>query len=333
MRHTLLIKKSDNDGRLALIPEYLQSEWTIEIGDAEDARDFASKFARADAMISMNWKASFGTSTKLKLLQLPGAGTDDIDFASIPGSASVCNAFEHEIGISEYVLAAMLHWEIGIASMDQNLRRDDWSGSYLCGPRHGELHGKTIGVVGYGHIGMEVARRARAFGMRVIACTRTPRLDPFADRVSGMDQLGELLGASDYVVIGLPLDESTRGLFNAPRFAQMKSTAVIINVARGPIIDEQALFDACRANTIGGAIIDTWYQYPQQGERMCVPATLPFRDLPNVVMTPHASGWTEGLRPRRCRIMAENLNRLARGEPLINVVKQPTTEHPTMGTT
>jgi phosphoglycerate dehydrogenase-like enzyme len=323
---TLLIKKIDHDDRLTLIPRYLRTEWTIEVADADEARDWSHKLARADAVISMNWTAAFGPAPKMRLLQLPGAGTDAIEFSAVPNSATVCNAFEHEIGISEYVLAAMLHWEIGITKLDQNLRNDDWTGSHLCGPRHGELYEKTVGIVGYGHIGKEVARRARSFGMRVIACTRSPRPDPLAERVSAMDQLGELLRAADYVVIGLPLDATTSGLIGATALAQMKPTGVIINVARGPVIDEQALYEACRNRIIGGAVIDTWYQYPAQGERRGTPGRFPFHQLANLVMTPHASGWTEGLRPRRSKIMADNLNRLARGEALINVVQAAQTE-------
>jgi phosphoglycerate dehydrogenase-like enzyme len=107
------------------------------------------------------------------------------------------------------------------------------------------------------------------------------------------------------------------------QLARMKSTAVIINVARGALIDERALFDACKEKRIGGAVIDTWFKYPRDANQVADPSNLPFRELDNVIMTPHASGWTEGLRPRRCRMIAANLDRLARGEPLVNVVRQP----------
>jgi phosphoglycerate dehydrogenase-like enzyme len=324
MPSTLLIKRADNDGRLSLIPELLRSEWTIEISDPDDTADFSVKLARADAMISMNWSPAFGNAPRLRLLQLPGAGTDDITFENVPPHTSVCNVFEHEIGIAEYVLAAMLHWEINVARMDRDLRSNNWSGSYLCGPRHGELHGKTLGIIGFGHIGREVARRARAFGMHITVCTRTPRLDILADQIFPMASLADLLGAAHYVVVALPLDASTRGLIDAAQLAQMRRDGVIINVARGAIINEAALFEACSAGQIGGAIIDTWYQYPKQGQTSAIPSKFPFRELANVTMTPHASGWTDGLLPRRCRAIAENLNRLARDEPLINVVRAAT---------
>jgi len=318
----LLIKNVDNDGRLALIPEFLETSWTIEVANHEDRKELERKLADADAMISMNWARNMPLAPKLKLLHLPGAGTDDIAFDTVPAQAAVCNVFEHEIGIAEYVLSAMLQWEIRIPRMDAALRRGEWYGSHLSGPRHGELYGQTLGIIGYGRIGREVATRARAFGMNILACSRTPRAaDEFVGRVAGMDGLPALLAAADFILLALPLDASTAGIIGTGELESMKPTAVIINVARGALIDERALFDACKNRRIGGAIIDTWYRYPRQGETESAPGNLPFRELDNIIMTPHASGWTEGLRPRRCRLIAENLDRLTKGEPLVNVVR------------
>ncbi|MBC8007779.1 MAG: NAD(P)-binding domain-containing protein [Prolixibacteraceae bacterium] len=321
----LLIKNVDNDGRLALIPEFLETSWTIEVANHEDRTELGHKLEDADAMISMNWPGNMPRAPALKLLHLPGAGTDDIAFDSVPAQAAVCNVFEHEIGIAEYVLSAMLQWEIAIPRMDAALRRGEWYGSHLSGPRHGELYGQTLGIIGYGRIGREVATRARAFGMNVLACSRTPGPgDGLVKQVEPMGKLDELLATSDFVLLALPLDSTTAGLIGRERIAKMKPTAVIINVARGALIDENALYEACREQRIGGAVIDTWYRYPAQGETRSDPSSLPFRDLDNVIMTPHGSGWTKGLLPRRCRLIAQNLDRLARGEPLVNVVRQPT---------
>ena len=320
----LLIKQEDNDGRLALIPEYVTTDWKIAVANQKDRKELEGELAQADAMISMSWPKNMPAAPNLRLLHLPGAGTDDIAFDAVPAQAAVCNVFEHEIGIAEYVISAMLQWVIGIPRMDAALRRGEWYGSYLNGPRHGELHGQTLGLVGYGHIGHEVAKRARAFGMRLLACSRTPRPgDGLVDEVASMEQLDALLAKSDFVLLALPLDASTAGLINADRIAMMKAGAFIINVARGALIDEKALFEACRDHRIGGAAIDTWYRYPAQGEGGGDPATLPFRDLDNVIMTPHGSGWTQGLLPRRCRRIAQNLDNLARGLPLLNVVRAP----------
>lgn len=318
----LLIKKVDDDGRLALIPDYLQTDWTIEAADHDDKTELARKLATADAMISMSWPRDMPPAPRLKLLHLPGAGTDDIAFEALPTQTAVCNVFEHEIGIAEYVLSAMLQWVIGIPRMDAALRRDQWYGSHLTGPRHGELYGQTLGIVGYGRIGREVAARARAFGMEVLACSRTPRDgDGLVPQVEPMAKLDLLLARADFLLLALPLDSSSAGIIGARQLERMKPRAFLINVARGPLIDEQALYEACRDRRIGGAAIDTWYRYPPQGRLHAEPASLPFRNLDNVIMTPHASAWTEGLRPRRCRLIARNLDRLSRGEPLLNVVR------------
>jgi phosphoglycerate dehydrogenase-like enzyme len=321
----LLIKNVDNDGRLALIPDFVETSWTIDVANSDDRKDLERKLADADAMISMNWPKEMPPAPKLKLLQLPGAGTDDIAFDAVPAQAAVCNVFEHEIGIAEYVLSVMLQWVIGVPRMDAALRRGEWFGSHLSGPRHGELYGQTLGIVGYGRIGREVAKRASAFGMQVLACSRTQGIgDGLVEHVEPMGQLDDLLAKSDFVLLALPLDNSTVGLMHRERFAKMKSTALIINVARGALIDEAALYEACRDRRIGGAAIDTWYRYPTPGTKRGDPSSLPFRELDNVIMTPHGSGWTEGLLPRRCRLIAQNLDHLARGEALVNVVRIPT---------
>jgi phosphoglycerate dehydrogenase-like enzyme len=259
----------------------------------------------------------------LKLLQLPGAGTDGIELDKVPAATSVCNVYGHDIGIAEYVMAGILEFTIGLRALDRALRQDRWTGSHVCGPRHGELFGQTLAIVGYGRIGREVARRARAFGMSVIACSRTAKVnDEFAERVDAMDQFDQLLGEADFIVVAAPLTAATQGLVNETAFAKMKSSAVIVNVARGAIIDEAALYQALKTKRIAGALIDTWYHYPKQGTDYREPASLPFRDLDNLIMTPHASGWTNNLTARRCQSIADNLNRLARGQGLINVVKQ-----------
>ena len=319
----LIVKSSDADGRYDSLARFLTTAWEVEIVDVSVPAVYARALADADAMISMVWTRDMPSAPRLKLIHLPGAGTDEIDFAALPPYTSVCNAYEHEIGISEYVLAAMLEWEIRLQRMDAAMRRDEWYGSWLCGPLHGEIYGKTLGIVGYGRIGQEAARRARAFGMEVVSCSRTARAgDGLVASVLPMSELHGLLSASDYVLISLPLDAATRGAIDAAALAAMRPDGVIINVCRGAVIDEEALYTALRDKRIGGAVIDTWYRYPERGQRYQSPSRFPFRELDNVLMSGHASAWTTGLLPRRCRIIAQNLDRTARGEPLINCVRQ-----------
>lgn len=319
----LVIKQIDNDGRLGYLPQFLDPGWHIEVAESRDPGAFAAAMRDADAIVSIAWTLNDPPAPALRLLQLPGAGSDGIALDALPPRATLCNCYEHEIGIAEYVLCVMLEHAIGIRRMDAGLRSGDWSGSYLCGPVHGELYGKTLGIVGYGRIARETVHRAQAFGMRVTACSRRARRADNVD-VRGMEQLETMLARCDYVLVAAPLTPETRGVIGAAQLAAMKPSAFLINVGRGPVIDEHALYDALKARRIAGAAIDVWYQYPAQGTRSAQVSALPFEELDNLVMTPHASAWTDGLLPRRNRAIADNLNRLIRGEPLDNVIHSPT---------
>ncbi|MFQ5785896.1 MAG: 2-hydroxyacid dehydrogenase [Alphaproteobacteria bacterium] len=316
----LLIRGSKARARAAMIARHLTTDWTVAAWGADEP---PAALADADALLAMHYDAAMPPAPKLRLLQLPGAGFDAIDFAAVPASAAICNVYGHETGIAEYVFAAMLEWVTGLSRMDARLRAGDWRDSlFLDGPVHGELAGATLGLVGYGHIGREVARRARAFGLRVIAATRSPeKRDDNVDAIGGMETLGAMLGEADFVVVACPLVDQTRGLIGAAELAAMKPTAVLINVARGAVVDEDALYAACRERAIAGAVIDVWYRYPERPGEPVMPSKHPFQTLDNVYMTPHASGWTEGLMVRRAHTIAANLDRLARGEPLRNLLR------------
>jgi phosphoglycerate dehydrogenase-like enzyme len=140
------------------------------------------------------------------------------------------------------------------------------------------------------------------------------------DQVFPLTELHEFLGSADFILASLPLLPQTTGIIGQAELAAMRPDGVILNVGRGGVIDEQALFNALAERRIGGAVIDTWYRYPPAPGVTTRPSTLPFHELPNIVMTPHMSGWTTGTIRRRRETMARNINRLARGEPLMNVV-------------
>jgi len=159
--------------------------------------------------------------------------------------------------------------------------------------------------------------------MRILAVRRNiPDMPPpGVERMATLDAIDDILGEADFVAITLPLANETRALFNADRFDRMKPSAYLINVARGEIVDEQALFDALSQRRIAGAALDVWYRYPNAaGPTM--PSALPFHELANVIMTPHASGWTEGMLEARARVIAENIERTARGERPLHAIEQ-----------
>jgi phosphoglycerate dehydrogenase-like enzyme len=213
----------------------------------------------------------------------------------------------------------------GFARVDAKLRQGTWESQWALGvpppAPSPELAGKTLGILGYGRIGHELARRARAFDMRVCAIRRDVAA---ADAeglalLGGPEKLDEVLQRADYLAVTLSLNDATRGLLGTRELALMKRSAVLINVARAEIVDEDALHDALARGAIGGAALDVWYRYPRE-PGPTLPAGRPFHELPNVLMTPHVSGWTEGMMDARARVIAENIGRAGRGEPPLNAV-------------
>jgi len=301
----------DAPAEIAVLPVVLASE------------AHRAAYAVADVLVTNRFGAE-PAPTRLRLLHAPAAGTDGIRIAALPPGAILCNCFGHEQAIAEYVVAALLARCVPLADADARLRQGDWA--YWAGDparAHRELSELTLGLLGFGHIGKAVAACARAFGMRVVVANRSPvPASPLFDRLFTLHDR-EFWSAADAIVVSLPLTEETRGFVGREALASMRRDAVILNVGRGPVIDEAALYAALSERRIGGAVIDTWYRYPSPAEPNPTPAALPFHTLPNVVMTPHMSGWTSGTIRRRRALVARNVNRLATGEPLENVVREP----------
>ena len=195
--------------------------------------------------------------------------------------------------------------------------------SRLADSPHGEIWGRAVGILGYGRIGREVAKRAVGFGCKVIAANRSPIADPApAEEVFPLAELDRMLPQCDALVIAAGLAPETRGLIDAHRLALMKPTALLVNIARAAIVDEEALYAALRDGRLAGAALDVWWQTWSGAHPDVRPSRLPFHELPNVLMTPHCSGFTEGTAERRWSAVAGNLDRFAAGEPLENVVLQ-----------
>ena len=288
-----------------------------------DEAGIAGKLADVDALVTLGFTREMAAAAgRLKLVQVPGAGLDRIDRSALAASTALANVYGHEVGIAEYALGAMLALTRQFGRLDAALRRGTWDSQWAVGvpppPPWPELAGKTLGILGYGHIGQALARRARAFDMTVLATRRTPVPDAGV-LVRGPDALDDVLARADYVVITLPLSAETRGLLGARELGRMKRGAILVNVARAEIVDEDALYEALAARTIAGAALDVWYRYPKTTEP-APPARRPFHGLDNVLMTPHVSGWTEGMLDARARLIAENVQRIARGEPPRNLI-------------
>jgi phosphoglycerate dehydrogenase-like enzyme len=205
------------------------------------------------------------------------------------------------------------------------LRNGEWESQWAIGtlapPLWPELAGKTLGILGFGHIGEALARRAHAFDMQVCAIRRQAQssIPHGVSFIGGPDRLDDVLRQSDYLAITLSLSAETRGLLDARRLGLMKSSAHLINVARAEIVDETALYRALATGGLAGAALDVWYRYPAAAGPV-MPSSQPFHELPNVIMTPHVSGWTEGMLQARAKVIAGNIERIARGALPLNAV-------------
>ncbi|HEU5383078.1 MAG TPA: D-2-hydroxyacid dehydrogenase [Ktedonobacteraceae bacterium] len=268
---------------------------------------------------------------RLRWVQLYSAGPDHILSHPLFASPVIFTTTSgiHAIPIAEYVFTMVLAWFHRLPRMIEWQQRRAWPDrserfSLFAGE---ELRGKTLGIVGYGSIGRELARLAAAFGMRILAMQRgSTRRDPgFAlpgvgdqagalpERYYAPDELHSMLGECDVVVLAVPLTAQTRGMFDEAAFRALKPSAFLVNIARGDICDEGALLRALREQTLGGAALDVFQQEP-------LPADHPLWSLPNVFISPHASGLTQLYEERAATVFEENLHRYIAGESLYNLV-------------
>jgi phosphoglycerate dehydrogenase-like enzyme len=291
-----------------------------------DEVEIVPRLADVDVLVTMVFTAEMAAvCRRLKLVQVPGAGLDRIESSALPTGTWLANAYGHEVGIAEYVMGAMLALTRDFTHLDARLRQGYWDSQWAVSvpppAPWPELAGKVMGILGYGRIGQCIAQRARAFDMVIWAIRRDLTQSNTHDLafLGGPDALDEIMTHADYLAITLPLSEATRGLIGDRELRLMKPTALLINVARAEIIDESALYRALAQRRIAGAVLDVWYQYPK-GSGPTFPAQQAFHALPNVLMTPHVSGWTEGMLEARARLIAENIHRVVRGEPPVHLI-------------
>ncbi len=293
---------------------------TFAVADPDDAQRRDAMLAMADVLVSGRFTADMGRVCKrLRLLVCPAAGTEFIDRAALPPGALVVNGSGHELTMAEYAIGCLIALRQHLFESDAAMRRGEWRYGFYGGVVE-ELYGSNLGMVGFGRIGHEIATRAAAFGMRCAAVT----LHPGRPRAGSTDleflgglevasDVDRLVGWADELVLCCELSPLTRGLLDARRFGLMKSSALLVNVARGPVAVEQDLYDALASKRIAGAAIDVWYQYPDRPGEKRLPSKLPFHELDNVIMSPHASGWSDASKRRRVAAIAKAINDFARG--------------------
>lgn len=260
----------------------------------------------------------FKAAKRLKWIQTLFAGVDAFLYPEVvKSSVVITNAGGvNSIPVSEQVVGMMLclNRKLHLFMRNQMERKWKTSDTDLIFQMD-ELSGKTAGLVGLGRIGSEIAKKAKCFGMKVIATRRNPSVQKpdYVDELVSPEHLEELLADSDFVIIQIPLTKDTEGMFGEKELRRMKRTAYLINTSRGNIIKEDKLIEALKEGWIAGAALDTFATEP-------LPEDSPLWNMQNVIITPHVAGLTPLYMERLTNLFCENLRRFMDDEPLINVV-------------
>ena len=251
------------------------------------------------------------SASKLEIIGRAGAGLDNVDTEAARRAGVVVTYApnENSVSVAELTIGLMLALARNIPAADRDTRGGGWNRQAFMG---NELYGKILGVVGLGRIGRLVAQRAIAFGMRVIA--HDDYVDATSDDFRRLDvqlvPLDDLLNRSDVVTCHVPLNDETRGLFNAERFGRMKPTARFINTSRGEVVDEEALIESLQRGRIGGAALDV--------RRIEPPGTSRLNELDNVILTPHIAAFTHEAQHRVVAAVCADVAAVLSGEAAAN---------------
>lgn len=253
---------------------------------------------------------------RLETMIVPFAGIPKgvADFIRFRADVSLYSLHFNSTATSEMAVGLLIAAARGIASGDAALRQGEWNGR-MGGNRGVLLSGKTATILGFGEIGRRIGATLRTLGMDVIGIRRTP--DPNEPEVWGVDRLHEALSQSHALVVAAPGTAETSGLIAAPELAMMRPPRLVVNVGRGAIIDEEALFVACKDGIVGAAGIDVWYQYPlSDSQALTYPSRFPFHELDTVVLSPHTAGTGDDTERLRTADLMRVLLQLFRGEPV-----------------
>jgi phosphoglycerate dehydrogenase-like enzyme len=293
---------------------------SLEVVQSEDKEEALRLAEDADVLFAGFFsKELFLAARKLKWIQAWGAGVDRFLIPEVVKSHTVVTnaGGVHSTPISEHVIGLMLCFCRKLHLFIRNQTERKWKRyeSWTPAEQVEELSGKTVGIVGLGRIGTEIAKKAKCLGMRVIATRRNPSrpASKSVDQLIHPSELNKLLAESDFVVLSLPLTKETDGMIGEAQLKSMKQTGYLINVSRGRIVNENMLIEALKQGWIAGAGLDTFENEP-------LPESSELWSFRNVIITPHTAGLTPYYMERLTTIFVENLNRFIHQQPLINVV-------------
>jgi phosphoglycerate dehydrogenase-like enzyme len=312
--HTILVLADPNEPQLKMLGE-LQSSADIVVGNSRSAFEKAAPVAS----VLFNWSGSLkllrevvSMSPKLQWMHSRSVGLERTLFPELSENSVILTngrgVFSASLG--EFVLAAILYFAKDFRRMVRNQMAATWEQFDV-----DVISGKTVGIVGYGDIGRAVAARVRPMGMKVLALKRhvVREPDPLIEQTYSPDRRIEMLARCAYVVVAAPLTQETRGMIAEPEFAAMKPGAVVINVGRGPVIQEGALLSALSSGRIRGAGLDVFDQEP-------LPRDHPFYRMENVLLSPHCADHTSDWLEQAMRLFIEQYERFRSAQPLLYVV-------------
>jgi len=265
------------------------------IPEREDSEFLFEYLSKAEIVVGgLFKKEDLDRAKKLKLIQIPYAGVDKLDFNLIRKYPNiyVCNIHANSAAVAEHAFALVLALAKNVVSYDNELRMGKWHGFSTREPTI-QLQGKSLGIIGLGSVGWEIAKRAKSFGMKIYAIKRRIKEIDF-EKKQILEFLGEegdlntVIKKSDFIIIAVPLTSKTKALIGEKEFKLMRGK-YLINIARGDIVKETALFESLKEHHLLGAAIDTWYQYPSSKDKEIQPSKYDFHKLDNVVMSPSIS--------------------------------------------
>lgn len=312
--------------------EYLREGLNARLGDVsfveaqytDSDEIFAEGLEGCSAIVSVRIDRPSLLPASVKLVQVPGIGTDEINVGSLPNWVTLCNVGEHGPAVAEYVIGTLLARTMGLCATDRAFRAGSWqASSRMGGSPHGELFGTRVGIVGFGSIGREISIRLKPFGVQTNVCNRSEvAVSGQIDCFWPISQLTEMAANCDILIVTVALTPETEGLVGRDVLGALPQGSVLVNVARGPIVEEDALYDMMKAGHLSGAILDVWWRYPETAaDTEMRPSRHDFTRFPGVIVTPHISGWSSGTVFRRLDVIADNLKSIFEGRAPTNVVR------------
>ncbi len=296
----------------------LNEEINILYRDKSDIKEILKS---ADAVISGPIPEKYlDMAKKLKLIQVPYAGVDEFDLNDVMEERGImlANVHGNALSVAEHAFGLILALAKGIVRNDRDLRRGYWHG-WMSREPNMELEGKTLCIIGLGSIGREIAKFGKVFGMNVIGVKKTVQNVENVDRVFSNKEIDKAIKDADFIVIAVPTTEETKGFVDKNMLEKMKGK-YLVNVARGNVIDEAALFVALKNEVLKGAAIDTWWVYPEKPYEYRYPSHYPFWLLDNIIMSSHTAGYSDGSIRKNWTEAVKNVVNFFAGKPLKNII-------------